>query len=180
MILIKKLAPYIGGVLVIILILWGVYSLGSSHGKAVVQNQWDKATIAKNNEILKLKDDFAAKERDHRAATGKLSYELEKAQQIHDQDVATLRADYSERLFNSEQRGSVYKRQAEGGSVERTSLASHAAQLDRSLEEGRNLVAEFRRTLEFREDQLRLLGKQIITDRALLGEYNAEQSNSSQ
>ncbi|UWJ04310.1 putative Rz/Rzl spanin protein [Escherichia phage vB_EcoS_Uz-1] len=70
-------------------------------------------------------------------------------------------------MQQSERRASVYKRQAEAGTLECRSLASHAARLDNSLEEGRRLVEELRATVRLRDNQLIELGKQIQADRKL-------------
>ena len=46
-------------------------------------------------------------------------------------------------------------------------VASHAARLDRSFEEGRRMVAELSATLRQRDDQLRAVSKQLENDRSL-------------
>lgn len=51
--------------------------------------------------------------------------------------------------------------------VSQANLASHAARLDRSLEEGRRMVAELSATLRQRDDQLRAVSKQLENDRSL-------------
>ena len=66
-------------------------------------------------------------------------------------------------MRNHQERAELYKRKAEGSEVERGSLASHAAELDRSLEEGRRVVKDLRTTVEQRDTELILLGTHLKT-----------------
>lgn len=166
----NKAIPYILSGILIIGTGWYVYSTGSKHGSAKIQTLWDVDKAAHNKAMTKLKDEYASKEIINRAETIRITHELSETNKQYEVSLANLRNDYSKRLLDSDQRADVYKRQAEAGTTECGNLAIHAARLDKSLEQGRDLVREFRTTLRQREDQLRLLGQQLLNDRSLIGE----------
>lgn len=164
----KRLIPWVAGsVLVCILFFWirnNAYSDGAEH----VQKQWDaeKATYKKAMDTLK--EQYATLEGKVRIENQRNSDELAQKETAHAVALAQLNAEYVGRMQLSEQRANRYQRQAQGGAVEQANLARHAAELDRSLEEGRRLVAELSTTLRRRDDQLRAVSQQLINDRKLL------------
>ena len=163
-----KVAPY---VLVVGLVLYGVHLIRVADfdkGAASVQKQWDASEQKRAKEIAKVKAELFDEQIDHILDTAKISHDLSNATKKHETAVSQLTADFEHRLLLSADRAKFYQRQAEGGSAECGSLASHATKLDASLEEGRSVVEELRSTLELRETQLTLLGQQIQSDRKLL------------
>ena len=93
---------------------------------------------------------------------------MEKVKNEHENAIAAVHAEYVDRLHESDSRAGTYQRLSQGAAAERASLASYAAQLDRSLTEGRSLVRELRETVRLRDEQLIVLGKQLENDRSLL------------
>lgn len=166
--LLSKGWPYLLlGVVLFLLGSW-LYHSGSVNGANAVQVKWDAEKKAYAAEIEKLKTGYAALESEHRAETTRITHELAEADKKYEVAIANAKSDYANRLRNSEDRAAVYKRQAQSGAAESQRLASHAAELDRSLEEGRSLVRELRTTLGLRDEQLKALGEQILNDRKLL------------
>lgn len=165
-----KIGLYLIPGLAIAGLLYFLYSVGVSNGKSKVEAEWNKATLEYNAEISKLESEYRAKEQIHQAENRRITDELFKAEKDHAVTVAAINADYSERLLRSTERASIYQRQANAGAVEQLNLASHAAQLDRSLVEGIKLVEEFSATVRQRDRQLIALGEQIINDRSVLGD----------
>ena len=159
---------YLGVAVATVLVLWGTYSLGSNSGEAHVQQQWDAQKAKDLLVIQKLRDDLSQAESQHRLQVSTLEGELRNAEARHRMELDRLNGEFADRLRNSDARANVYQRQAEGGAVERNRLASHAAKLDRSLEEGRRVVAELRTTLGLRDEQLKSLAAQIRADRELI------------
>lgn len=149
---------------------WGAYSWAYNRGAASVQTQWDRAKAAQQAAATQLQLDYAGKEAEHRSQMAQVTKDLNQAHTQHEQALAALRADYARRLQSSEARAGVYQRQAEAGPAQCRDLASHAARLDASLEAGRSLVWELRATLGQREQQIRLLGTQLLNDRQLLSD----------
>lgn len=88
----------------------------------------------------------------------------------HENIVNDLRDEYSSRVRDLEKRASRYRSMSEAGAAQCGNLADITARFDRSLEEGRQLVVEFRSRLELREEQLRIIGNQLKADRHLLGQ----------
>ena len=86
---------------------------------------------------------------------------FEEVKRKHEKDLDAVKRDYTNRLRKSEQRAERYLQQAQGSTTDQYDLASHAAKLDRSVEEGRRLVTEFRSTLELRDSQVKSLATEI-------------------
>lgn len=153
---------------------WAVYDSGYDSGQAHVQSEWDKKKLAQSNEINRLNYLIGGIERTHHNDTVRITDELFKANQAFTAAVGALNAKYVARLLDSEKRAGIYQRLSEAGPAEQARLASHAAKLDRSLEEGRHLVEELRTTVEQCERQLTLLGEQLTSDRQLMGDTDGK------
>lgn len=168
--LLVRALPYLAAVAVLLILVYGIYRHGYSEGTADLQVLWDQEREEHEKAIRALEVEYARKEMFHRAENARITHELAEAEKAHDVALAEQRAEYDRRLLGSNRRAEVYQRQAESGAAQCRDLAGHAARLDRSLEEGRGLVADLRRTLELRDEQLRQLGRQILNDRSLLDE----------
>ena len=166
--LIKKVGPYALLLVIVLGAAWYVYDAGVDSGSRQVQQQWDteKATYKKAMDTLK--DEYAKLESKVRIDNQRNSDELAEKETAHAVALAQLNLEYAGRMQLAEQRADRYKRQAQGGAAEQADLARHAAELDRSLEQGRRLVAELSATLRQRDDQLRAVSQQLINDRKLL------------
>ena len=138
-----------------------VYLCGKDDGKEVVQKKWDAEKKLYDTAIAGLKDHYGMLEAANRTKTEELTHDLAEAQKNHDVAIANAQSDFDKRLLKSQARADYYKRMSEGGSLECRNLASHAAELDRSLEEGRLVVRELRETLGQRDREIMLLGKHI-------------------
>lgn len=164
-------------ILAVFLLGWAVYSLGSSHGKQVIQTKWDHQKDVDAKAVAAEKTKIANQEALHNSKDKEISNELADLQATHDNAIAALRSQYADRLLDSTKRESIYRAKAEGTATERASLASYAAQLDRSLSQGISLVDEFQSTLEVRDGQIRALGAQILNDRQLINGSGSENGN---
>lgn len=171
----KTLIKYLPHILVLIALValsfWGYRSIkqsGFREGAASVQLQWDQDTAKYLAQIQQLKDSYAQKEQVHRAENQRITYELSQANQKHAVELASLQSDLAKRMQLNTQRTAIYERQAEAGTIECRSLASHAGRLDAALEEGRSLEREYRSTLGLRDRQIEALSKQIRNDRSLM------------
>lgn len=83
-------------------------------------------------------------------------------------DLRQRLADTQRLLDTAEDRAARYRAQAAGDAAARERLAHHAAQLDRAIAEGRQLVAELRAAVAERDAQVALLLDVIAADRRLL------------
>lgn len=161
--LISKGWPY----LLVVVLGATIYFWGNSNGQFTVQKKWDAQKVEDLKATKKLQDKYNALQRNHSYEVGLLTSRLQTAESNYASELARVSSDYDSRMQQSERRASVYKRQAETGTLECRNLASHAARLDNSLEEGRRLVEELRATVRLRDNQLIELGKQIQADRKL-------------
>lgn len=148
----------------------GIYSLGSSHGQAKIQVLWDADKERQAEAIKTVEKEYKGKEALAILENTKISKELREANDKYKTTLAQYQSDYSKRLLSAEGRASLYKRQADGSVIERGSLASYAAELDRNLEEGRLLVRELGATIRQRDNQIAALSAQITSDRKLFTE----------
>lgn len=137
------------------------FCVGYSAGSSEVKQQWvaeQKANTAKVNE---LKVNYEEQLNEYRQKTDSLSKEIYDTRTQYDNRIATIKSDYTNRLLNSEQRASVYKRMSEAGKCTSDDLSAYTAKLDRSLTEGRELVRELRELIKLRDQQLNQLGKEL-------------------
>lgn len=137
------------------------FCVGYSAGSSEVKQQWvaeQKANTAKANE---LKVNYEEQLNEYRQKTDSLSKEIYDTRTQYDNHIATIKSDYTNRLLNSEQRASVYKRMSEAGRCTSDDLSAYTAKLDRSLTEGRELVRELRELIKLRDQQLNQLGKEL-------------------
>lgn len=137
-------------------------------GADSVQSKWDEENGRRDLETERIKAKNLQLSQENKDLSAQITTSLENANAKHAKALAAVRAEFDARMRKSETRAGIYREQAEGGTAECQRLASHAAELDRSLEQGRSLVEELRTTLGLRDEQLRQLGEQIRADRALL------------
>ena len=165
--IVKKLAPWILATLVIGSLIWWVSHTSYVAGQRDIQEQWDAERATYKKAMDTLRDQYATLEAKARIDNQRNSDELAEKEKSHAVALVELRREYDGRLLQSDKRASYYQRLAKGGAVEQANLASHAARLDRSLEEGRRMVAELSETLRQRDDQLRAVSTQLKNDRSL-------------
>lgn len=157
--------------LFLLLVLFGEYKLwsaGVDHGSAKVTKLWNQDKEKQAKSLQDAKDRNALLMADNRNLSEKLTHDLAEQKTAHEVELAHVKSDYDSRLLQSEKRAGVYKRMSEAGSTECGNLASHTAELDRSLEQGRSLVRELRETLRFRDEQLKTVSAKLLADRKLL------------
>ena len=146
------------------------YKLGEAHGSSAVQKKWDKETDLQDAAINKLAGEYSVLQSQHKQKIKELTNELQASQSEYEAALLRNRDDYAGRLQLATTRADVYQRQARGSATEQERLARHAAELDRTLEEGRSLVRELGETLRQRDITIRALGGIIAADRTLLSE----------
>ena len=168
--LIRKAAPYLLVLAVMVGTSWWLFDQGYDSGVTEIRGKWDAEKVEHKKAMDKLRVEYATLEANNRVSNQRNSDELAEQDKAHAVAIARLESQYSDRLQLSEQRALRYQRQAQGGAVEQANLASHAAELDRTLEAGRRLVAELTETLRQRDAQLKALGVQLNNDRKLLEE----------
>lgn len=159
-----KWTGLVGGVA---LLIGAIFFLGSSYK----DSQWEAKVATEkleySREINRLQAVVRTKEQEHAAETSRLQSQIAEQNRLHEVALAAVRTQLTQRLRTSEARAGVYQRQAEAGPAQCRDLAAHAAQLDRSLEQGRGLVQELWLTVGQREGAIRSLSEQIRADRKL-------------
>lgn len=148
-----------------LLLLYGIgvsiYSTGKQAGIDQVTKDWNQEKLDYQNEILRLKTVYAGLEKDFEDRANKTNKDLRNAQASYEKSLANNASEHAARLRNHQERADLYERKAQGSEVERRGLASHAAELDRSLEEGRRVVKDLRTTVEQRDTEIKLLGTHL-------------------
>lgn len=168
--LLVKALPYIATTLVVFLLGSFFYKSGYKNGANSVQVKWDKVEKIRTASIEEAEVKNAIALQKQVQANKVISNELANVKIKHEKAIAVVRSDYVVRLRSSEARSEVYKRQADGGANECRNLANYTARLDRTLEEGRDLVRELTETLRLRDAQLNLVGNSIKATEAALKE----------
>ena len=137
-----RVAPYLVSAPSCTVVLLWVYTAGIDTGKTAVQKDWDKQVAEQSAAAAKLKQQIEVAESTHRTKEKESTHALAEARRIAEVAVANHRAEYERRVQQSSERATEYMRMAEAGEAERGNLARHTTELDRSLEEGRQLVQE--------------------------------------
>ena len=149
----------------VILLLYGIgvsiYSTGKQAGIDKVSKEWTKEKLAYQDEILRIKTLYAGLEQDFENREAEVNKELRNVKASYERTLASNASEHAARLRNHQERADLYERKAQGSEVERRGLASHAAELDRSLEEGRRVVKDLRTTVEQRDTEIKLLGAHL-------------------
>lgn len=153
---------------VIVAVLGATYYAGKAAGENKVNVAWTTEKKKLGDEIIRLQGEIKTNLLIYIEARTKNDRQLREAKTAYEKSLLDLRADSVDRVRKSEKRADVYKRMSEGAESERRDLASHAAKLDRSLEEGRLVVGELQATIRQRDAELISLGSQILTDRKLI------------
>ena len=144
------------------------YKYGEHAGEASVAADWAAENGRRDKAYQKLEKENAAMTAVHTQQQKELSDELAASTATFQATLDGYRTDYNGRLQLATTRAGIYQRQARGSAVEQERLAKHAAELDRSLEQGRALVRELGATVEQRDRTIRALGQLILNDRTLL------------
>lgn len=146
------------------------YQMGKNDARLELTSAQAKIDKERADKISELTQENLKLTQENQATTTRISNELAAKEKEHAEALAALRADLTGRLQLATTRQGIYQRQAQGSSAERDRLASHAAELDRTLEQGRSLVRELRETVGQRDATIRLLSEQITADRLLYNE----------
>lgn len=146
------------------------YQMGKNDARLELTSAQAKIDKERADKISELTQENLELVQANQATTTRIANELAAKDTAHAKALADLRADLDGRLQLATTRQGIYQRQAQGSTAERNYLASHAAELDRSLEQGRSLVRELGETLRQRDSTIRSLSEQIIADRLLINE----------
>ena len=159
------------GILGTVAVVGGAFTWTAVHydkrGASRVQAAWDKSKAAYETLLAQTRNHYAWKMGINEQKTKEVEDDLKQAKLDYEADITRVAVTLRGRLQSSEQRAAEYQRAAQGSTSQRDDLASHAAKLDRTLEEGRGLVQELGATVRQRDKQLNLLGDQILADREL-------------
>lgn len=146
------------------LCIWFLYS----KGQASIQEEWDKEKAHTEQILKEVESKYAELLEEHIQFSSLVATTLEDKDKQYEESIISIRSDFVGRLRQHEARVQMYERQAQAGSVEASSLASHATELDRNLEQSIRSIEELAATVRLRDEQLILLGSQIKADRAIL------------
>lgn len=157
-----------------------VYNQGYRSGAAKIQAEWNEDKLARQAIVDELNRKNADLQAKNLTDSQKASEDLADANQTYARAVAGLDSDLALRLRDSEDRAGRYKYLSQASSAERDRLAIHAAELDRSLEQSRSLVKEFRATLEQRDATILTLGQIIRSERQLMGQNDGREATATE
>ena len=160
----KPLVYVFSSVLALSLLSWFMYSKGQGN----IQKKWSKEKTEQAIRIALVQDKYDQLLKSHKLFSSQVADTLKEKDEKYEKDISSIAAAHIDSLRKYKSRADTYQRQAEAGTAEARSLASHAARLDASLVEGKRVAAELAATVRLRNEQLILLGSQIKADRAIL------------
>jgi len=141
---------------------------GYTKGAAEVRAQWEAERQLTQQAQANLEAAYESLAQDHAEQSLMVEQELKNARVQHEKTVAAIRSDYDNRLRQQERRIADYTQVATSGSTGCRAVASRAAELDRHLGEGIELVEEFAAVVGFRDATIRAMSQQIKAERDLL------------
>lgn len=136
-------------------------------GASSVQAAWDKANQKNTGQVVRKQERIAEAKDTYHVERQQIVASAVAADKQTSRAIAEQRVVYERRLLDSTTRAAEYRRMSEACSIESINLVDHAARLDRTLEEGRQLVYELRATLGLREEEIKLLAAHIQNDHTL-------------
>lgn len=166
----KKILPYILTTLGFCLVVLIIFLFGSNYGSNKITSKWNQEKLEYSK---RMNAALEAKAEAEKLAQKTVTISEDKLNEAKTQFTATLNAvsaDYDKRLLDSRTRESIYKRQAEGSSSEQQRLAVHAAELDRSLVEGKEVARQLAATVRLRDAEIIALANVIRAYETMLKE----------
>lgn len=153
----------IGSILLCVLCTWYGYHQGSKH----IQTLWDQDKLEQAQYINRLQQNYLNKESVYITELNNIKDIYAKAKDEYTKKLNVIKSSYSMQLQQSEQRASIYKREAlstDGC----TNLAEYAGRLDRSLTEGRDVVKQLRELIKLRDAQIQQIGNTYKAEHTLM------------
>jgi hypothetical protein len=150
----------------------GLYFTGYSNGETHARLETALEAEATAKKVTDLQHELMAASATHSREMQEIYNDYAQESQKHALALDAISVDANNRLQLSKARADVYQRQARSSSAEQERLAKHAAELDRTIEEGRSLVRELREAVGQRDAAIRALGSMITTDRKLFSTSN--------
>lgn len=153
----------IGSILLCVLCTWYGYQQGSKH----IQTLWDQDKLKQAQYINRLQQNYLNKESVYITELNNIKDIYAKAKDEYTKKLDAIKSSYSMQLQQSEQRASIYKREAlstDGC----TNLAEYAGRLDRSLTEGRDVVKQLRELIKLRDAQIQQIGNTYKAEHTLM------------
>ena len=166
----KKILPYILTTLGFCSVVLIVFLFGSNYGSNKITSKWNQEKLEYSK---RMNDALEAKAEAEKLAQKTVTISEDKLNEAKTQFTASLNAvsaDYDKRLLDSRAREGVYKRQAEGSNTEQQRLAVHAAELDRSLVEGKEVARQLAATVRLRDAEIIALANVIRAYETMLKE----------
>lgn len=156
---------------VIVLLLFLMLVLNSKHNIETEFNNYKKEQL---EHALELNRKIRTLEQANLDMSIKNQEELSKVRSEYETTLSINNRDNDERLRTIGQRLTYYERLASTSTAECRDIIERTARLDRSLEEGRQLVIRLRAELVLRDGQLIVVGKQLLADRKLVEDLHTK------
>lgn len=156
---------------VIMLLLLLLFVLNGKHNIETEFNKYKKEQL---EYALQLNDKIRTLEQANLDMSIKNQEELSKVRSEYETILSVNERDNDKRLRTMGQRLTYYEQLAATSTAECRGIIERTARLDRSLEEGRQLVIRLRAELVLRDGQLTVVGKQLLADRKLIEDLHTK------
>ena len=131
-------------------------------GARAASAKWDEYEQAFKEQIVLLERQNKDTEDAFKKELELLDDKIKKDSDEHQAAMERAGVEFAERLRKSEGRAKTYTDMSQASAAERERLAYHAAELDRTVEEGRHLVRELRETVGQRDREIESLAKLVL------------------
>lgn len=154
-----------GAILGVVLYTGIVFHVGSEHGEAKVSQELATYVATQKQLATEAEAKRTVAETKLQGLNEKYEQSLLEIRKEYETNVANATNAHNMRMQQLETRTRSYRLMSEASAAERRALADTAAELDRTLIEGRQLVGELRQEVALRNKQLEVIGEQIRAER---------------
>jgi len=154
---------------VLVTVLNGVSLIVGYHkGATEVRSQWEAERVLTQQAQSQLEAAYERLAQDHAEQSLMIEEELKNERIKHNKAIAAIRNTYDSRLREQDKRIAGYSQIATSGDSGCRAIAGRAAELDRVIGEGINLVKELTAVVGYRDTTIRMMDRQLKADQKLL------------
>lgn len=157
----SKFILFLCGGIILLLVIYKFYLFSYNIGFETCNKDFMEYKHSQLLLVQNLENKYREQEKTYQAKTQDLVQQIEKSKETYNRKLLDFERSYTYRLQQSERRASIYSNMSTGPNNSKLSLVNHTAKLDRTIVEGRQLVAELKAIIELRDSQLRQCGEQL-------------------
>jgi len=143
-------------------------AVGYHKGATEIRSQWETERALTQQAQANIEAAYERLAQDHAEQSLMVEQELKNERIKHKKAIAAIRNDYDSRLREQDKRIAGYAQIAASGDSGCRAVAGRAAELDRTLGEGIDLVKELTAVVGYRDSTIRMMDRQLQANQGLL------------